>query len=182
MEGTEELPNLHSSNTGMFTEGYSFSTSTGRFTAPCLGAYFVFANVRLDRASGAFFRLVVAVNGDTTLKNGLHAIRGNPTNTYYTMNVAGVVNLTRVSVWVYSYQDTYWYADGESGFSVVFLNDLSQLSSGVHADLKSDVSVTNTGYSKVTDWLTSGTAGLSLRMRSMETPGSLLSLLTGRIL
>jgi hypothetical protein len=163
--GWRELKNyrIYSSNTGMFTEGDSFSTSTGRFTAPCSGAYFASANVRLDAASGAFFRLMVAVNGDTSLKNGLTAIRGNPPSSYYTMNVAGVVNLTRgdyLSVWVYSYQDTRWYLNGESGFSVVFLNDLSQLSSGVHADLKSDVSITSTGYSRVTGWLTSGTAGL----------------------
>lgn len=163
--GWQEVKNyrIYTSNTGMFTEGDGFSTSTGRFTAPCSGAYFVSANIRLDQASGSFFRLLVAVNGNTTLENGLHAIRGNPTSTYYTMNVAGVVKLTRgdyVSVWVYSYQDTYWYVQGESGFSVVFLNDLSQLSAGVHADQNKDISITKAGNSEVTGWLTSGTRGL----------------------
>ena len=53
-----------------------FAPATGKFTAPYDGYYWVSASVRIDDANGQYFRLIVAVNNNLNVNNGLHAIRG----------------------------------------------------------------------------------------------------------
>ena len=150
------------SNTGLFSSGTGLSTSSGRFTTSCAGSYFVSANIRLDDATGTYFRIVIAVNGKTDIDNGLHAIQGLPPSYFCTMNVAGVVKLDvgdYVSVWIYSDSDTQWYVSGESGFSAVFLGDLSQPTLGMHVDLMSNEDVRQNGSKEIGGWSSSNLGG-----------------------
>jgi hypothetical protein len=71
---------------GLFKKG-SFNPTTGRFSATSSGYYHVACNIRLDRANGNYFRVIIAVDGSTSANGGLHSIRGKSNEAYYTLNV-----------------------------------------------------------------------------------------------
>lgn len=109
------------SSNRLWTSGH-FNAGNGYFTAPSDGMYFVSANLRIDSACGAYFRLIAAINGRLDVNHGLSAIDGGPACNYAPLNIAGTVWLTRnqrVNLYVYSYRDNSWTVTHESGFGVV---------------------------------------------------------------
>ena len=76
----------------------------------------------MDSASrSGYFVTALALNGDTKINRGYHAIDGNHGSTNYrSMNVAGTLYLRKddtVSVFVYSSADNDFTVTSESGFS-----------------------------------------------------------------
>ncbi|CAJ1390311.1 unnamed protein product, partial [Effrenium voratum] len=134
LSATLGATNHHSSSgwkeiTGWSTNGanmFGSALSNGRFTAPSTGVYQVSCNLRLDNANGNYFRVLIAIDGNADVYNGLHTIQGRPGKPYYTLPVMGTVKLSAgqyVSCWAYSNSDTSWSIQRESGFSVAFLGD-----------------------------------------------------------
>lgn len=117
--------NTHgSSSSRLFNSGH-FDDITGTFRAPLAGIYFVAANYRFDSACGVYFRVQVAINGNTDNNNGLMAIDGGPACDYASFNVEGMMWLEendRVEVWVYSDSDNSWYTNTESGWGVTLIS------------------------------------------------------------
>ena len=101
------------------------SLTKSHFLRPLLGIYWIMANVRLDQAGGNYFRLAVGLNGRTPdINGGLHSVTGLPSGSYYTLHVAGALQLNKgntVSLWVYSNSDTDYYIQSETTFSVQYL-------------------------------------------------------------
>ena len=86
------------------------------------GYYVCAAQVRIDSMSRSYYvRLIISINGDKDVNNGLHAIQGNRGSTNYrSLKVAGTVWLNvkdSVSVMVYTNGDHSWNVNHESGFS-----------------------------------------------------------------
>jgi hypothetical protein len=107
----------------LFNAG-GFNSSTGRFTARITGYYAVFANIRIDGVSTGNSLMIIAVDGSIDGSNGLAAIDSSSTS-YHTMNIAGTVYLLAgqyVSVFANAGSDTSWTVQGESGFSVHYID------------------------------------------------------------
>ena len=97
---------------------------SGYFTAPVQGYYACAAQVVIEFASSAddsYFRLLIGINNQMNVNNGMHAIDGNGGSwNRRSMRVAGTVYLkkgNRVSVNIYSKKDVKWTAQHASGFS-----------------------------------------------------------------
>ncbi|WP_299216164.1 hypothetical protein [uncultured Aquimarina sp.] len=106
----------------LFDNGNHFNETTGEFTAPVNGFYYFTAQIRFDQISSGYFRLLLGVNGTTSLNNGLHAIsEGDATGTqFHTLNVGGVMKLNandKVNIIVFSSSDASWSVSDESGFN-----------------------------------------------------------------
>ena len=109
--------------------GNHFNETNGRFIAPVDGLYFVSAQVRVDNINADWWRLLVTINGNQDLHNGLHAIMNSDaaSSAFGSLSVSGVVKLDAndyLSVQVYSHSDTSWSIVGESGFSAYLVNKL----------------------------------------------------------
>eukprot|EP00930_Biecheleria_cincta_P056248 TRINITY_DN423_c1_g3_i1.p1 TRINITY_DN423_c1_g3~~TRINITY_DN423_c1_g3_i1.p1 ORF type:complete len:2561 (-),score=411.03 TRINITY_DN423_c1_g3_i1:97-7755(-) len=144
----------------LFDSGNHFDETQGTFRAPSSGLYHVSANVRLDSAGGSYFRLVVAVNGNSDINNGMHSIAGTPTAPYYTLSCASDVYLEAgqtLSLQVFSEKDTSYDIQSETGFSAHFIGSSI---TGFHADLASDKTFTSSGFVELGSWRISGAAGL----------------------
>jgi len=104
---------LYALKGGINTQGY--------YTAPEQGYYACASQVRIDAGSSTYFRLVIAINGQADVNNGLHAIDGAQGSTNYrTMRLAGTIYLKKgekTSVHVYSATDNSYRVQHESGFS-----------------------------------------------------------------
>ena len=86
------------------------------------GYYVCAVNARLDGASpDGYFRLILAINGNTDLNQGLHAISGNGgSSNVRTMKIAGTLPLKKgqtLSVYLFSSGDQNYVLQQESGFS-----------------------------------------------------------------
>eukprot|EP00434_Breviolum_minutum_P026604 symbB.v1.2.023516.t1/scaffold2153.1/size87802/7 len=124
--GWYEITGWTTSPAPLFQSSSSFDANTGRYTAAKSGVYQVNCNLRLNNARGWYFRVLVAIQGDLDVNNGLHSIQGYPTKDYYTLSAGGTMSLTAgqtVSCWVYSQDDTSWSVSKESGFSLAFIGD-----------------------------------------------------------
>merc|ERR1711912_183581 len=75
----------------------------------------------IDSASNSRFRMIIAINGQVDIHNGLHVNDGNQGSTNYrSLRIAGSVHLKkgdRTSVHVFSFSDKEWKVQTESGFS-----------------------------------------------------------------
>merc|ERR1712187_778413 len=111
---------LYSMGGGPNTQGY--------YKAPEAGFYMCATQIRIDAAFSTLsktgktrFRLIIPINGQLDIHNGLHVNDGNQGSTNYrSMRVAGTVYLKkgdRASVAVYSLKDTSYRVQTESGFS-----------------------------------------------------------------
>jgi len=116
---TSDSLNARRFNTGHFKE------VTGRFVAPRTGIYYATLNLRIDQASGRYFRAKIAINKVTDSNTGLMAIDGSPNYRYSSLTVDGFVMLNKddfVETYVYSNSDNSWRVHHESGFGVVFIS------------------------------------------------------------
>lgn len=99
------------------TGGFS---ADGVFNVPEDGYYICSSVMRIDSADrNRYFRLLLTINDNRDVNNGLHAINGYGSNDYRPLTVAGTVWLKekdRLSVWMYSGGDNSWRAQSESGF------------------------------------------------------------------
>merc|ERR1712072_883687 len=95
------------------------------YKAPQSGYYMCATQVRIDQvqtslSSSSRFRLIIAINGQIDIHNGLHVNDGNQGSTNFrSLRVAGTVYLKkgqRTSVNVYTV-DKSWTLQSESGFS-----------------------------------------------------------------
>merc|ERR1712187_668423 len=95
--------------------------SQGYYTAPESGYYMCATQVRIDSATSSRFRLIIAINGQKDLHNGLHVNDGNQGSTNYrSLRVDGSVYLKkgfRTSVNIFAFSDQSWNVQTESGFS-----------------------------------------------------------------
>ncbi|XP_065191350.1 uncharacterized protein LOC135822498 [Sycon ciliatum] len=147
----------------LWNNGDGFSTSSGRFTAPCDGVYYVAGNIRMDGANGNYFRLVASVNGSSNTNAGLASVEGVPRAPYYTQNVGGAVHLNKgdwISLWVYSDNDNTFVMQSESSFHVMFLGPRSASAPAFMADLNRVITIPNTNPYKLTVYRTTGAPGL----------------------
>ncbi|PHS10038.1 MAG: hypothetical protein COA88_03140 [Kordia sp.] len=111
-----------SGTSGLHNNGSYFNIGTGDFTAPVDGFYMFSAQVRIDGMNTGYVRLLIAINNNTDVNNGLHAIRNSETASasFDTMSVSGVVQLSAgdtVSIYIQSSSDTSFTIQGESGFN-----------------------------------------------------------------
>jgi len=108
-----------SGNNELYAVGGGMTAS--QYTAPEAGYYACATQVRLDSANNVYFRVVIAINGQADIHNGLHVIEGNQGDTNYrTMRLAGTIYLKkgeRTSVHVFSANDNSYRVQSESGFS-----------------------------------------------------------------
>ena len=150
-------------NYGLFQTDLSFSPTTGVYTVPVTGYYYVTANVRIDGAkANSYYFVLVAINRQRTHTNGLQAVRGTGTTkvTSFSETVAGALYATagqQISVAVYGSQGSFSISH-ESSFSVCQLFNMVY---GFQADLKSSYAIrSGTGTKKVVGsgvaWLQSG--------------------------
>ena len=107
-------------NNELYAQGGS-PNSNGYYRAPESGYYMCATQVRIDAAMSSRFRMIIAINGQMDLHNGLHVNDGNQGSTNYrSLRVAGTVYLKkgqRTSVNVFSWSDQSWRVQTESGFS-----------------------------------------------------------------
>jgi len=111
VKGDEEL---YSMGGGVSSDGFYEVRATGYYACA--------VNARVDQASSdSIFRLILSINGQPDVNQGLHAISGNGgSSTYRSMKVAGTIHLTKgqtLSVSMYSSSDQSYSLQRESGFS-----------------------------------------------------------------
>ena len=131
-----------------------------RWYAPYEGAYYCFANVRMDNGGrGYYFKLLIALDGTKDSHNGLSTMEGNMgSNNYRNMNVAGTLVMKAnqyASIFVYTNGDNSWVLDDESGFGCHYL--ITKV--GFHADLGKSYTF-NTGWHTFVGWRSSGSTTL----------------------
>jgi hypothetical protein len=88
------------STVGGFNYGAHYNTSTGIFTVPESGLYYVFANVRWDTASfvqNSYIRLAIKPSNEEGHHTGIHAINGNNEayTGYFSQNISGIMLLNK---------------------------------------------------------------------------------------
>merc|ERR1712199_20206 len=115
-------------NNELYAQGGS-PNAQGYYKAPQSGYFMCATQVRIDSASNSRFRMIIAVNGEVDIHNGLHVNDGNQGSTNYrSLRIAGSVHLKkgdRTSVHVFSFSDKEWKVQTESGFSChMFLTKL----------------------------------------------------------
>merc|ERR1712187_1101187 len=86
-----------------------------------MGSYYMSAaQVRIDVAQSTRFRIIIAINNQMDIHNGLHVTDGNQGSTNFrSLRIVGSVYLKkgeRTSVAIYS-TDPSWRVQTESGFS-----------------------------------------------------------------
>ena len=161
--GWKEITNWgvgYTASNGLYSTDNSWAG--GRYTAGAPGIYYVSTNVRLDYATRSQYgRVVIAVNGNPDINNGLHAIEGY-TATFVTMAVSGFVRLLSgdtVSVYAYT-QDTSYQISTQSGFSVNRMGSEFDRPAFL-ADLLSSRTITTANrFLTLTNWTTQGNYGL----------------------
>lgn len=138
--------------------GDSFDRDAGRFRVSNEGAFYCYAQVRLDDANTGLKRLILARNGETDTQNGFHTIGGNRGSTdYRSMRVAGNAWIRKdetVSIFVYSSSDSY-VAHSESGFGCHRLS--SEI--GFHSDM-SESQTFGRNWRRVSKWRAGGNSFL----------------------
>jgi hypothetical protein len=107
------------SNEFLYSSGGGFSAD-GYYYAPQDGYYICSATARFDSAdTSRTFRLLITINDNRDVNNGLHTINGYGSSDYRPLTVAGsayVKEGQRVAMWVYSDHDNSWRVQHESGF------------------------------------------------------------------
>merc|ERR1719201_272738 len=107
-------------NNELYAQGGS-PNSQGYYVTPEAGYYMCATQVRIDSAATSRFRLIIAINGQMDIHNGLHVSDGNQGSTNYrSLRIVGSIYLKkgqRTSVHVYSQSDNSYRVQSESGFS-----------------------------------------------------------------
>ncbi|CAJ1457099.1 unnamed protein product [Effrenium voratum] len=145
--GTTEITPWSTTGSTMYTHHANFDGTS--FVASTSGFYHVSANIRLDQAGTGYFRLMVLINGAHDTRNGLHTIKSNTVNSYFSMNLDGNIQVNsgdRISLAVLSSSDTAYTVQAESGFGVYLVDSNAAGASGQ--------------FAVVPTWRTSGSAGL----------------------
>jgi len=144
----------------------NFNYSTGEYTAPVTGYYYVTGQVRLDgmqaNSTIHYARLLASINGTSDVNSGLHTIKANIRSQYTTLSVAGTVRLSKgqkLSLLVYSNNDRDYYFQVESGFSAYLIG--SSLVSGFLADKSGSKHYRTTGWQHITNWRTNQPGGFN---------------------
>ena len=126
--------------TAVYDADGSFDDESGRYTVKQQGAYFCFAQARLDSVSrSGYSRLLIAVNDGIDQNNGLHAVDGNIGSTDYRgMSVAGTLWLKEndlISMYAHTSADNDYNLHSESFWGCHFMN--SKI--GFHAAIEKNV-------------------------------------------
>lgn len=105
-------------NTEQFDTNSNYDTSTGRYTAPVTGFYFIRANVRGNHISGSGCSIEVRKNGSTVLSGDSIVPVGYTGGFGLQVSVHGLVSLTAgdyLEVWAYGANNS-----GHTGLYTIF--------------------------------------------------------------
>ena len=144
LRNTGWFPLTQWQNTSSLADGlYQNDTSlvNGKYTISQGGVYLVSGQLRLDSADQGYFWASLSINGSNSQVTSLGAIKTGATHkSYFTLSLAGALYLPAGSTLqpkIYSSADKNWWAQHESGFSVVYLAPLNQVSRLVFLHLSS---------------------------------------------
>ena len=113
--------------TGMHNKR-GFNTSTGEYTAPANGYYFVGAHALLNNfaLSNLTARLMLDVNNTKQTTAGYQNVILSPTSTRYSLQFSGVVYLKKndkIKLVIWSYNDRNFIINAETSFNVTFISE-----------------------------------------------------------
>jgi hypothetical protein len=159
--GWREVTNWRTNgNNELYESMGEFNNGNGRFSPKATGYYLCNANAVLDGfTSSGYSRLLLAVNNQRDVNNGLMAIEASGGSTNWRgMTVGGTVMIKKgqyLSVSVYSSNDNSYYIRTETGFSCHAFSTKY----GFHADKNGNQGF-GRGWREVTNFRTSGPLGL----------------------
>ena len=109
----------------------NFNNSTGVFTVPCDGYYQTNANIRVDRITSGYARLIFSIDNNTNYDYGSgHSIaHSNETANYHTMNLSQIIKLNKnqtLTVKIFSHNDSSFIAYNESTWSCHLIEQKSE--------------------------------------------------------
>jgi len=134
----------------LFSSGGGFNPKSGRYKVLAAGAYYCYAQLRLDDTSRNLYRVILSRNQEKDVNNGFHSIGGNYGSTNYrSMRLVGNAWFRKgdtVSLFTYSSSDSYT-AQSESGFGCHKL----ATGFGFHADMSRDQGF-GRGWRRVSYW------------------------------
>ncbi|TNE50275.1 MAG: hypothetical protein EP343_08960 [Deltaproteobacteria bacterium] len=137
--GYKTSPNMN----GRYPKGLynkrNFNNSTGEYTVPEDGYYFVGAQVYFSNfaLSNLTARLVVDINNQKQLGNGYQNVILSPTRSYYSLNLSGILYLKKndkVKLVVWSFNDASYSINAESNFTMAYISKPDKDADGYNVD------------------------------------------------
>ena len=110
---------------GGWTSGH-YNATTGEFTTPLDGFYYVSTQVRFDSNAASYIRVIISVDGSSYGNGGGHIINGNKHSTdYQSLSLSNIVKVAAnkiIKIQAYSHDDNSWAIQVESYLSIFLVN------------------------------------------------------------